>query len=132
MPGSSASTSATSTLPTVSTTATAALDRATTWCRDPASGPELRTLAKTLARWRAEILAHHIACTSNDRVAAANLTINVGDVNRPGLLGGSQTGRPGASRAKPTDDLPDATNHPAPRIQAGDSVCQLFYGIDQS
>lgn len=55
--------------------ATVALDRATAWCRDPASGPELRTLAKTLTRWRDEILAHHTTGASNGRVEAANLTI---------------------------------------------------------
>jgi transposase len=55
--------------------ATAALDRATAWCQDAASGPELRTLAKTLVRWRDEILARHTTGASNGRVEAANLTI---------------------------------------------------------
>jgi transposase len=55
--------------------AAAALDRAITWCRDPDAGPELRTLAKTLTRWRAEILAHHDTGASNGRVEAANLLI---------------------------------------------------------
>ena len=55
--------------------AEAALDRAIAWCTDPISGRELRTLAKTLARWRTEILAHHTTGASNGRVEAANLTI---------------------------------------------------------
>jgi transposase len=55
--------------------AEAALDRAIAWCRDPDAGPELRTLAKTLVRWRAEILARHTTGASNGRVEAANLTI---------------------------------------------------------
>ena len=55
--------------------AQAALDRALAWCNDPAAGPELRTLAKTLRRWRAEILAHHTTGASNGKVEAANLTI---------------------------------------------------------
>ena len=52
-----------------------ALERAIAWCCDPAAGPELRTLAKTLRRWRHEILAHHTTGASNGRVEAANLTI---------------------------------------------------------
>lgn len=55
--------------------AKAALDRAIDWCSDPAAGPELRTLAKTLRRWRNEILAHHSTGASNGKVEAANLTI---------------------------------------------------------
>ena len=55
--------------------AEAALERAIDWCRDPDAGPELRTLAKTLLRWRGEILAHHITGASNGKVEAANLTI---------------------------------------------------------
>jgi hypothetical protein len=57
-------------------TAEAALDRAIAWCTDPMSGPELRTLAETLTRWRTEILAHHTTGASNGRVEAANITIN--------------------------------------------------------
>jgi transposase len=52
-----------------------ALDRAIAWCRDPDSGPELRTLVKTLTRWRTEILARHTTGASNGRVEAANLLI---------------------------------------------------------
>ena len=37
--------------------------------------PELRRLAKTLRRWRAEILSHHSTGASNGPVEAANLTI---------------------------------------------------------
>lgn len=55
--------------------ATVALERAIEWCTDPSSGPELATLAKTLTRWRVEILAHHTTGVSNGRVEAANLTI---------------------------------------------------------
>jgi len=55
--------------------ADAALDRAIAWCADPDAGPELRTLAKTLHRWRPEILAHHTTGASNGKVEAANLTI---------------------------------------------------------
>ena len=59
--------------------AKAALDRAIAWCTDPAANPELRTLAKTLRRWRNEILAHHTTGAENDasngKVEAANLTI---------------------------------------------------------
>ncbi|MEO6157131.1 MAG: ISL3 family transposase [Ilumatobacteraceae bacterium] len=55
--------------------AVVAFDRAITWCRDPDASAELRTLAKTLTRWRAEILAHHTTGASNGRVEAANLTI---------------------------------------------------------
>ena len=55
--------------------AVVALDRATAWCTDPDSGPELRTLAKTLRRWRNEILAHHHTGASNGKVEAANLLI---------------------------------------------------------
>ena len=52
-----------------------ALERAIAWCCDPDAGPELRTLAKTLRRWREQILAHHTTGASNGRVEAANLTI---------------------------------------------------------
>ncbi|MGA7271518.1 MAG: ISL3 family transposase [Acidimicrobiia bacterium] len=55
--------------------AEAALDRATEWCLDDESGPELRRLAKTLTRWRTEILAHHHTGASNGKTEAANLTI---------------------------------------------------------
>ena len=55
--------------------AAALVDRAIAWCTDPDAGPELRTLAKTLQRWRTEILAHHTTGASNGRVEAANLTI---------------------------------------------------------
>jgi transposase len=55
--------------------AEAALDQAIHWCRDPDSGPELRTLVKTLTRWRGEILARHTTGASNGRVEAANLLI---------------------------------------------------------
>lgn len=55
--------------------AAAALDDAIAWCGAPESGPELRRLAKTLRRWRTEILAHHTTGASNGPVEAANLTI---------------------------------------------------------
>lgn len=51
------------------------LKRAIAWCCDPAAGPELRTLAKTLRSWRHEILAHHTTGASNGHVEAANLSI---------------------------------------------------------
>ena len=57
------------------TEAETALERAIDWCCDPAAGPELRILAKTLRRWRHEILAHHTTGASNGFVEAANLTI---------------------------------------------------------
>lgn len=52
-----------------------ALDDAITWCSAPESGKELRRLAKTLRRWRQEILAHHSTGASNGPVEAANLLI---------------------------------------------------------
>jgi transposase len=52
-----------------------ALDDALDWCAAAAAGTELRRLAKTLRRWRAEILAHHTTGASNGPVEAANLTI---------------------------------------------------------
>ena len=55
--------------------AAVALDDAIGWCTARESGPELRRLAKTLRRWRAEILAHHTTGASNGPVEAANLTI---------------------------------------------------------
>ena len=55
--------------------ATAALDAAVAWCTDPDATIEQRTLAKTLVRWRSEILARHTTGASNGRVEAANLTI---------------------------------------------------------
>lgn len=48
-----------------------ALERAIDWCYDPAAGLEMRTLARTLRRWRHEILAHHSTGASNGRVEAA-------------------------------------------------------------
>jgi hypothetical protein len=51
------------------------LDKAIAWCSAPESGPELRTLAKTLRRWRTAILAHHTTGASNGPVEAANLLI---------------------------------------------------------
>lgn len=51
------------------------LDDAIAWCAEPESGPELRRLAKTLRRWRREILAHHATGASNGPVEAANLLI---------------------------------------------------------
>jgi len=57
------------------TDAPAVLDDAIAWCREPEAGPELRTLAKTLQHWRAEILAHHTTGASNGPVEAANLLI---------------------------------------------------------
>ena len=51
------------------------LDDVFTWCDAHESGPELATLAKTLRRWRHEILAHHATGASNGPVEAANLLI---------------------------------------------------------
>ena len=45
------------------------------WCDAHESGPELATLAKTLRRWRHEIIAHHTTGASNGPVEAANLLI---------------------------------------------------------
>jgi transposase len=55
--------------------ATEALDTVIAWCTAPESGPELRTLAKTLNGWREAILAHHDTGASNGRTEAANLLI---------------------------------------------------------
>jgi len=55
--------------------ASVALDDAIDWCTAPESGKELRRLAKTLRRWRREILAHHSTGASNGPVEAANLLI---------------------------------------------------------
>lgn len=52
-----------------------ALDDAIAWCSEPEAGKELRRLAKTLRRWRREILAHHRTGASNGPVEAANLLI---------------------------------------------------------
>src|SRR5688572_25646266 len=51
------------------------LDDAIAWCTEAEAGPELRRLAKTLRRWRTEILAHHTTGASNGPVEAANLLI---------------------------------------------------------
>lgn len=51
------------------------LDDAIAWCTAPEAGPELGRLAKTLRRWRTEILAHHHTGASNGPVEAANLLI---------------------------------------------------------
>lgn len=55
--------------------AEAALDDAIAWCTAREAGPELRTLAKTLKRWRVQILNHHRTGASNGPVEAANLLI---------------------------------------------------------
>jgi transposase len=55
--------------------AATALDTVTAWCVADESGPELRTLAKTLTAWRTAILAHHDTGASNGRTEAANLLI---------------------------------------------------------
>ena len=52
-----------------------ALDDAIAWCTAPEAGPELLRLAKTLRRWRNQILAHHTTGASNGPVEAANLLI---------------------------------------------------------
>jgi transposase len=52
-----------------------ALDDAVVWCTAPESGKELRRLAKTLWRWRREILAHHTTGASNGPIETANLSI---------------------------------------------------------
>ena len=57
------------------TDAERALDAALEWCDHQDSGPELRRLAKTLRRWREQILAHHTTGASNGRAEAANLLI---------------------------------------------------------
>jgi transposase len=51
------------------------LNDAIAWCIAPEATPEQHTLAKTLRRWRAEIVAHHATGASNGPVEAANLTI---------------------------------------------------------
>ena len=51
------------------------LDDAIAWSTAAESGPELRRLAKTLRRWRTQILAHHTTGASNGPVEAANLLI---------------------------------------------------------
>src|SRR5690606_30024849 len=43
------------------------VDDAIAWCTEPEAGPELRRLAKTLRRWRIEIVAHHHTGASNGR-----------------------------------------------------------------
>jgi transposase len=55
--------------------AVVALDKALEWCTDPEASSELVTLAKTLTRWRTEILNHHTTGASNGKTEAANLTI---------------------------------------------------------
>jgi len=55
--------------------AEAALDAALAWCSEPEATIEQRRLAKTLRRWRDEILAHHHTSASNGKVEAANVTI---------------------------------------------------------
>jgi Transposase and inactivated derivatives len=55
--------------------AEAALDDAIAWCTAIEAGPELRRLAKTLRRWRVQILNHHATGASNGPVEAANLLI---------------------------------------------------------
>jgi transposase len=61
------------------------LDDAIAWCHEPESGPELARLAKTLRRWRTEILAHHRTGASNGPVEAANLLIKQVKRSRRGL-----------------------------------------------
>jgi transposase len=47
--------------------ATERLDDAIAWCTAAEAGPELRRLAKTLRRWRTEIIAHHSTGASKAR-----------------------------------------------------------------
>ena len=70
--------------------AAARLDDAIAWCVDEDSGPELRRLAKTLRRWRTQILNHHSTRATNGPVEAANLLIKQVkrlSVNRPSWAG---------------------------------------------
>ena len=57
------------------TVAEHALDDVIAWCTAAEAGPELRRLAKTLRRWRTQILNHHTTGASNGPVEAANLMI---------------------------------------------------------
>jgi transposase len=50
------------------------LDEAIAFCK-ASDVPELKTLAKSLVRWRSAILAHHTTGASNGPVEAVNLTI---------------------------------------------------------
>ncbi len=59
-----------------------ALKAAIDWCTTPESCRELRRLAKTLRRWRQQIVAHHSTGASNGPVEAANLMIKTGEACR--------------------------------------------------
>lgn len=58
------------------------LERALQWCSDPDAPDELAALAKTLRKWRHEVLAHHSTGASNAKAEAANVTIK--NVKRSG------------------------------------------------
>ena len=58
----------------------ARLDDAIDWCAAPEAAPELRRLATTLRRWRAEIITSIATGTHNGRTEAANTEIK--DIKR--------------------------------------------------
>ena len=60
--------------------AAARLDDAIEYCRAPEAAPELRRLATTLRRWRAEIITSIATSTHNGRTEAANAKIK--DIKR--------------------------------------------------
>ena len=60
--------------------AAARLDDAIDWCAAPEAAPELRRLATTLRRWRAEIITSIATGTHNGRTEAANTEIK--DIKR--------------------------------------------------
>ena len=55
-------------------------DGAIAWCAAPEAAPELRKLARTLIRWRTEIIASTTTGTHNGRTEAANAKIE--DIKR--------------------------------------------------
>ena len=63
-----------STWPTPPPDAAVLLDKATVGCRAD-EVPEIRSLGKTLASWRTEILAHHDTGASNGPTEGLNLCV---------------------------------------------------------